>query len=520
MFGAHGALPSFLCIGCRYLDYHLKRKKWENHVTRMGNDAAQSKKLMKTTCTTKQIEKVAADFESSSCYEPRICTAKINDSLPVHFWSVGEERWLASFTYPPEGLEEVNYNLSGAVFLFDETEETPHSTAKKLTGRSASESKLYTKENNKFILVKRLNRSICWKCLWSSIFTPRPPVGYAARARSLKYFVPQRWNISEMSQSGDLSLSSLHYQVDYNATTRGLSRWLIAKHPFRMAVTSYRQRYPSSTSTMFFPLLEASVRLWRGTIRKLSQIFFVSVNRLNTTTTLDTEEGKIDFPTFQPEYRSGVVTAPTPFLSSLLLASLPTMMKLINPRRTSTGELLTFTSDPLGQPLRVVGSPLVRFSINLTDEFTRHVHELRRMQDRSRIKVNELDPVPALDVTVFGYLEDIDPERGDVHYVTEARMLVSHRPTIPDSVTESLSGLTDWSGCASRPLSEAFSKDTVTIRQKPRLGSADVVYQNGDRGSHRFTVGKNEVLLITLTSTVERVSKVQLKALPYVTCFM
>lgn len=94
-----------------------------------------------------------------------------------------------------------------------------------------------------------------------------------------------------------------------------------------------------------------------------------------------------------------------------------------------------FTSGPVKDGIRIVGSPLLRFSLNLTAEFERRSDSLRNgifntPSTGYSIKVNRLNPTPALDVTVFGYIEDVDHENGVSHYVTEGRVLLSHRPTV------------------------------------------------------------------------------------------
>lgn len=481
----------------RFLDFHLKGKKWSAPETKSPHNTADSDNSRHSQAKASDRP---AEYPNNvkKCLQnsPKTCGATVDDTLPVHFWSIGDEKWFGANVYPPENLTELNYDFNKASFTLSQND------LNQFVNITLQETKSANTTFLKNIKSRTLQR---WRRMRVQAFTPRPPVGYGSRAWSLK--LRQRQKNVSFHEAVEHTASAtsrqpifLQYSVDYNATTRGLSRWVIAKHPFRMAVYSQRQPYPSSTSTLSFPLLEASLAVWRhmyGVARTLwyeSVISYLGWNwnlgRPSSSNLKNQQEHIIS---------TGVLTAPTPLFSSLLLSCLPNVMKLLNPARRSTGELLTFTSDTLDQPLRVVGSPLVRFSINLTEEFTRRVQELRNdfVQDRSRIKVNELDPVPALDVTVFGYLEDVDPIQGQVHYVTEARMLLSHRPTIPDHATQSLTGLTDWTDCASRPLSEAFSKDTVTIRQKPRLGSADLVYQNGDRGSHRFTVGGTECIAFT-----------------------
>lgn len=189
---------------------------------------------------------------------------------------------------------------------------------------------------------------------------------------------------------------SIRYVVDYQATAVGLSRWVIAKHPFRMGV-----------------------------------------------------------------------------------------------KQTFKADRLTFTSTPLESGLRIVGSPLLRMSLNLTAEFERRSQDLQR-DGRESLKVNRLKPAAALDVTVFGYLEDVDPS-GQAHYVTEGRVLLSHRPTIAYRSGHELTGLTSWEDCVKPPYMEkiddsASQKDT--LRQTPRVGSADVVYQSGEQSNHHFSVGE------------------------------
>lgn len=276
----------------------------------------------------------------------------------VHFWSVGEERWISSSYFPPMEVKQLNLQLTSV------TEQPGQNSYKLIDAEMAT-------------------------------------------------------NLFSSHEGVQSFQSTVKYRVDYNATTRGLSRWVIAKHPFRMVSKSYRQLIPSSSYSR--PLFKLR-----------------------------------DF-------------------MSLSSADL------------STGDLLLFTSPPLKRPLRIAGSPLLRFSLNLTAEFDRRAEELRRdiFDGRQSLKVNQLNPAPALDVTVFGYLEDVDNESGAVHYVTEGKVLLSHRPTV-GRMKEYVSGLNDWGGCVAPPFIET---EETELRQASRIGSADIVYQNGDQTSHRFSIG-------------------------------
>lgn len=285
---------------------------------------------------------------------------QLSDSPPVHFWSVGEERWLSASSFPPAEVTDMDFSLG---------------TAKNVE----SHGRPFPCPTNQYALI-------------------------------------------HASQNSSEHQTSIRYQVDYDATTQGLSRWIIAKHPFRMATSSYRQVCPSS--------------------RKKSNSLF------------------------------GAFSSDFAWSSS---SDLP------------TGDLLLFTSAPLGNALRIAGSPLLRLSLNLTGEFERRSEALHReIFDGHSLRVNRENPAFALDVTVFGYLEDVDPA-GAVHYVTEGRVLLSHRPT----VAHSLSGLTRWDSCVKPPYIENGSSAVQSLRQTSRIGSADIVYQSGDQSQHHFSVGKS-----------------------------
>lgn len=314
-------------------------------------------------------------------------------TLPVHFWSIGEERWVSSSFFPPVEVQEVDLLLKSNVH-------------KQQTG-------LVQQQGNFHGLVPSIETDLF------------DPLG-----------------------EENTTLSTVLYEVDYEATTRGLSRWVIAKHPFRMPSSSVRQYYPLSSSSA-----NSSSR------PPLSQLKMSDFLKL-------------------------------PFWSPLS-------------GDTSTGDLLLFTSPPLRHSIRIAGSPLLRFSLNLTGEFERRVRALRSEifgdgpSRFSSLKVNRLNPAAALDVTVFGYLEDVDNDAGKVHYVTEGRLLLSHRPTIAAShsrgQSNTSSGLSDWGGCITPPFMENSDPESASVpsslRQPFRIGSADVVYQSGDQSEHHFSVG-------------------------------
>lgn len=315
------------------------------------------------------------------CWLTRTSKDGNSSDSAVHFWSPGEERWISSSLFPPTNVEEFDFALrSDSIEGLDRSLVNSHSLSPKTL------TKFFDQINQKIFPI------------------------------------------------------SIHYKVDYAATTRGLSRWVIAKHPFRMTSKSYRQLKPTPQKTSI-PLVELTINNF------------------------------INLPLWSSDFGD-----------------------------RSTGDLLLFTSPQLSQPLRIAGSPILRFSLNLTAEFDRRVKALHHeIFDRSSssLKVNRLSPAAALDVIVFGYLEDIDNSTGDVHYVTEGRVLLSHRPTISEShINASLTGLDDWNGCIEPPYNDNIrGEDKHGLRQTSRIGSADVIYQSGDQQKHHFSAGMVCVLI-------------------------
>lgn len=98
-----------------------------------------------------------------------------------------------------------------------------------------------------------------------------------------------------------------------------------------------------------------------------------------------------------------------------------------------------------------------------------------------------------LDVTIFGYLEDVDHATGNVHYITEGRVLLSHRPTI---AAREFNGVGDWNNCMIPPYTKKYNSTNddehhylASLRQAPRIGSVDTVYQSGEHSKHHFSTG-------------------------------
>ena len=87
---------------------------------------------------------------------------------------------------------------------------------------------------------------------------------------------------------------------------------------------------------------------------------------------------------------------------------------------------LGFSTDPLGQDIRIVGSPRVSLSLQLNEG--------------------------AYDTAVFAYLDDIDPVSGVIRYITEGSIRASHRALEDDARGE---------GIASLPPIRAGSIDTI-----------------------------------------------------------
>lgn len=404
---------------------------------------------------------------SNSAPTPTPTAPVSTPDAPVNFWSVGEHRWFPSEFFPPKEVEEFDLSLSTVI---DDYQSKHKQRGLQPAGSAAPASSV----------VQNQYKLLPWK--------------------TNDYFIDDENPLKQ-------TLSSIRYAVDYEAKTEGISRWLIAKHPFRMPSVSYR-KYSNSNPK-----------------QALSSPF----------------------------------SSPFSFVSSLFRWSTK------NRSSSKTGDLLMFTSAPAKTGFRMVGSPLLRFPLNLTAEFERRANSLSSKNGMFNshnsnggggysIKVNRLSPTPALDVTIFGYIEDVDHRSGVAHYVTEGRALLSHRPTVFYHSDNRITGLDNWKNCirppyiqsddgtgadgaagpaadadaapatdgyhyhhlsnnhnyynnnnkcnsttsaaAEEPAADAdATPDGYTqeyLRQTSRIGSADVVYQTGEQSKHHFSTGMME----------------------------
>eukprot|EP00922_Rhytidocystis_sp_ex-Travisia-forbesii_P066928 GHVS01099427.1.p1 GENE.GHVS01099427.1~~GHVS01099427.1.p1 ORF type:complete len:1674 (-),score=300.25 GHVS01099427.1:984-6005(-) len=148
------------------------------------------------------------------------------------------------------------------------------------------------------------------------------------------------------------SSSTIHdvvsFKVDYQATTGIFSRWLIAQHPFRMAI---------SYGNFLFPA--------RGT-HPMRQ------RQLDSRMTEESRRGG----------RRGTSST--------------------NSESSTFSARLSFTTAALTQEVGTVGSPWVKFSAYVSG---------------------------CTEVSLFVYLEDVDLANGYSHYVTEGKVVASHRTT-------------------------------------------------------------------------------------------
>lgn len=245
---------------------------------------------------------------------------------PVHFWSVGEERWLSSNFFPPLDVQDVNLMMLG-------------NNRDSNNRQQPQEIKSIKKKNDDLFSAQQQQQHPSRTCL---VKTP------VSNSYELQIVMMNETSLlSSVSSTSSLSSSSsvmlnqtpIRYEVDYEATTYGLSRWIIGKHPFRMA-TSFHIDDVLSPSEQEFKSIK-------------SLLFDVFYNFL-----------------------------PWPKRAACIRHN----------------QRLLFTTPMLTTSLRIIGSPLLKFSLNLTAEFERRSEALHRdiVDGHSLLRVNRQNPVSAL----------------------------------------------------------------------------------------------------------------------------